>query len=188
MRLQPHTAGPSRVVDNLEAIPFFERQVVGRPRLVVVQRHKERDATCGRPESAFETFFWIKCLLIQDCVMPPGLVWLMMPSHVQQGEATELWRVGLERELQQGGLDLAKHLRRDYPPEEGETRAAGACAWPEGQTPSFRGRCATIPMWHNETCFNGRTKQNSETKHCFDMENTHLHESTASDWETCFFS
>lgn len=51
-----------------------------------------------------------------------------MASHVQQGEATELWRVGLERELQQGGLDLVKHLRRDYPPEEGEARAAGACA------------------------------------------------------------
>lgn len=52
--LQQHTAGHSRVVDNLEAIPFFERQVVGRPRLVVVERHKERDATCRRAESVFK--------------------------------------------------------------------------------------------------------------------------------------
>lgn len=48
--LQAHAAGHSRVVDNLEAIPFFERQVVGRPCFVVVQCHKECHATCRRAE------------------------------------------------------------------------------------------------------------------------------------------
>lgn len=53
--LQALTAGHLRVVDNLEAIPFFERQVVSRPRFVVVQRHEERHATCRRAEGAFKT-------------------------------------------------------------------------------------------------------------------------------------
>ena len=33
----------SRVVDDLEAIPFFKRQIIGRPRLVVVQGYEKSD-------------------------------------------------------------------------------------------------------------------------------------------------
>jgi len=32
----------SRVVDNLEAVPFFEWQIIRRPRVIVVQRHEKR--------------------------------------------------------------------------------------------------------------------------------------------------
>lgn len=117
----------------------------------------------------------------------------MVPSHLQQGEATELWRAGLNRELQQGGLDLAKHLKWDYPPpEEAVARRGEACR----DVRVTRGRNVVFSRMRNvaircdlmKVTLVEEQSRTLATQHWFDMENTQLHsqESTASDCEVFF--
>lgn len=113
--LQAHAAGHSRVVDNLEAIPLFERQVVSRPRFVVVQRHEERHATCRRAEGAIEM-----ALSTQGGVMRPDPVcWTMR------------WRVKRRRRsnstaaCRSGGGTLAGRIRDGQAPQAGLSSPRG---------------------------------------------------------------